>query len=154
MITVLVADDEPMVCAHLRTILGSAPDLQAVEAVHDGTAALNATVRLRPDVVLMDLRMPGGDGISAIREIRGRNLPSRVVVLTVMDEDDLVSRAIRAGASGFLTKSTPAADLIELVRVAARGHAVMSSHSLARLVHASPRADPATVAWLRSLTHP
>ena len=152
MITVLLVDDEPMGCAHLQTILGSAPDIDVVGAVHDGASAVEAGVRLRPDVVLMDLRMPGGDGISAIRALGERGVPSRVVVLTVMDTDDLVRRAIHAGAAGFLTKSTPAADLIELVRVAARGHGVMSRNSLARLVSPVRPADPAAVARIHLLT--
>ena len=152
MTTVLLVDDEPMVCAHLRTILGSAPDLEVVGAVHDGAAALEATVRLRPDVVLMDLRMPGVDGLSALRAITAHAVASRVVVLTAMDTDDLMSRAVLAGASGFLVKSTPAEDLIELVRVAARGHAVVSPQSLARLAERGRSADPATLARLGSLT--
>lgn len=152
MITVLLVDDEPMVCAHLRTILGSAPDVDVVGAVHDGSAAVEATVRLRPDVVLMDLRMAGGDGLSAIRLLVERNVPSRVVVLSVMDDDELVGRAIQAGAAGFLTKSTPAADLIELVRVAARGHGVMSRRSLAGLASRIPPADPSVKARINSLT--
>ncbi|MGI8417047.1 MAG: response regulator [Nakamurella sp.] len=152
MISVLLVDDEPMVCAHLRTILSSAPDIEVVDAVHDGVAAVEATLRLRPDVVLMDLRMADGDGIFAIRQLSERNVSSHLVVLTVMEEDELVAKAIQAGASGFLTKSTPAADLIELVRVAARGHGVMSHRSLSRLTRRLPPADPLATAKLRSLT--
>ncbi len=152
MTTVLLVDDEPMVCDHLSTILGSAPDIDIVGVMHDGPSAVEATARLRPDLVLMDLRMPLGNGLSAIREIRDRGLPSHVVVLTVMDDDELVRRAVRAGASGFLTKSTPAADLIELVRVAARGHGVVSPHSLARLVGSMPPRDPALARRMGSLT--
>lgn len=152
MIRVLLVDDEPMVCAHLRTIVGSAPDIDVVDAVHDGVAAVEATVRLRPDVVLMDLRMAHGDGIFAIRQLCERNVPSHIVVLTVMEDDELVATAIQAGASGFLSKSTPAADLIELVRVAARGHGVMSHRSLSRLAYRRPPADPQAMAKLRSLT--
>lgn len=152
MIRVLLVDDEPMVCAHLRTILGSAADIEVLAAVHDGAAGVEAAVRLRPDVVLMDLRMPGTDGIAATRAIRERNLGAHVVVLTVMDTDDLVHAAIGAGASGFLTKSTPAVELIELVRVAARGHGVMSPDGLARLVNPARTADAAALARIRSLT--
>ncbi|HET9143588.1 response regulator transcription factor, partial [Actinophytocola sp.] len=136
MIRVLVVDDEPMVCAHLRTILGSAEDVEVLDAAHDGAAAVEAVVRHRPDVVLMDLRMPEVDGLTAIERI-GR-LPQRpaVVALTTFDADSYVIRALRAGASGFLLKSTPPEDLISLVRVAADGHTVLSPAALRRLVAA------------------
>jgi DNA-binding NarL/FixJ family response regulator len=135
-IRVLVVDDEPMVCAHLRTILTSAGDIDVLDPAHDGAAAVEAVVRHRPDVVLMDLRMPGVDGLTAIERI-GR-LPRRpaVVALTTFDADSYVIRALRAGASGFLVKSTPPEDLISLVRVAADGHTVLSKAATQRLVAA------------------
>jgi len=118
MIRVVVVDDEPMVCAHLRTILGSSGDIEVVDEAHDGAAGVEAVVRSRPDLVLMDLRMPGVDGLTAIGQIGQLTDPPVVVVLTTFDADQYVLRALRAGAAGFLVKSTPPADLIGLVRVA------------------------------------
>ena len=137
MIRVVVVDDEPMVCAHLRTILGSADDVEVVDEAHDGAEGVEAVVRSRPDVVLMDLRMPKVDGIAAIERIVKMSDPPVVVVLTTFDADQYVLRALRAGASGFLVKSTPPADLIGLVRVAAEGHTVLSPIAARRLIAAS-----------------
>jgi len=143
MIRVVVVDDEPMVCAHLRTILGSAPDIEVVDEAHDGAAGVEAVVRNRPDVVLMDLRMPLLDGIAAIeRIVKLANQPI-VVVLTTFDADQYVLRALRAGAAGFLVKSTPPEDLIGLVRVAAEGHTVLSPAAARRLIAASADTQPA-----------
>jgi len=137
MIRVVVVDDEPMVCAHLRTILGSADDIDVVDEAHDGAEGVEAVVRSRPDVVLMDLRMPKVDGLSAIERIAKMTNPPVVVVLTTFDADQYVLRALRAGAAGFLVKSTPPADLIGLVRVAAEGHTVLSPAAARRLIAAS-----------------
>jgi DNA-binding NarL/FixJ family response regulator len=136
-IRVVVVDDEPMVCAHLRTILGSADDLEVVGEAHDGAAAVQAVRRDRPDVVLMDLRMPGVDGLTAIERINQLPDPPVVVALTTFDADQYVLRALRAGAAGFLVKSTPPEDLIGLVRVAAAGNMVLSPAAARRLVTAS-----------------
>jgi DNA-binding NarL/FixJ family response regulator len=136
-VRVVVVDDEPMVCAHLRTILGSADDLEVVEEAHDGAAAVEAVLRARPDVVLMDLRMPGVDGLTAIERINKLSDPPAVVALTTFDADQYVLRALRAGAAGFLVKSTPPEDLIGLVRVAAAGNMVLSPVAARRLVTAS-----------------
>jgi len=143
MISVVVVDDEPMVCAHLRTILGSAPDIEVVDEAHDGAAGVAAVVRSRPDVVLMDLRMPVLDGIAAIERIVKLSNPPVVVVLTTFDADQYVLRALRAGAAGFLVKSTPPEDLIGLVRVAAEGHTVLSPAAARRLIAASTDSQPA-----------
>ena len=137
MIRVVVVDDEPMVCAHLRTILGSSGTIEVVEEAHDGAAGVEAVVRSRPDVVLMDLRMPGVDGLTAIERIGQLADPPAVVVLTTFDADQYVLRALRAGAAGFLVKSTPPQDLIGLVQVAAEGHTVLSPTAARRLVAAS-----------------
>ncbi|GAA0275074.1 response regulator transcription factor [Cryptosporangium japonicum] len=134
MIRVLVVDDEPMVCGHLRTILDSAPDLEVVDQAHDGAAAVEAVIRHRPDVVLMDLRMPGVDGLVAIERLGRLASPPVIVVLTTFDADHYVTRALRAGAAGFLVKSTPPEDLIGLVRVAADGHTVLSPVATRRLL--------------------
>jgi len=142
-VRVVVVDDEPMVCAHLRTILGSADDIEVVGEAYDGAAGVESVVRNRPDVVLMDLRMPGVDGLTAIERIGKLAGPPAVVVLTTFDADQYVLRALRAGAVGFLVKSTPPEDLIGLVRVAAEGHTVLSPIAARRLVAASADSQPA-----------
>jgi DNA-binding NarL/FixJ family response regulator len=133
-IRVLLVDDERMVCAHLRTILDSADDIEVIDEAYDGAAAVESAVRHRPDVVLMDLRMPGVDGLTAIERIGTLRRPPVVVALTTFDADQYVIRALRAGAAGFLVKSTPPEDLIGLVRVAADGHTVLSPAATRRLV--------------------
>ena len=143
MIRVVVVDDEPMVCAHLRTILGSSGDIEVVDEAHDGAAGVEAVVRSRPDLVLMDLRMPGVDGLTAIGRIGELADPPVVVVLTTFDADQYVLRALRAGAAGFLVKSTPPTDLIGLVRVAADGNTVLSPAAARRLIAASTDSQPA-----------
>ncbi|GAA2995542.1 response regulator [Actinokineospora diospyrosa] len=135
-IRVVLVDDEPMVCAHLRTILGTASDIDVVDTAQDGAAAVEAVVRHRPHVVLMDLRMPGVDGLTAIERIARLPGPPAVVALTTFDADQYVIRALRAGAAGFLVKTTPPEDLISLVRVAADGHTVLSPAATRRLVAA------------------
>jgi DNA-binding NarL/FixJ family response regulator len=136
-VRVVVVDDEPMVCAHLRTILGSAGDIEVVDEAHDGAAGIEVVLRSKPDVVLMDLRMPVMDGITAIRRIGQFPDPPVVVVLTTFDADQYVLRALRAGAAGFLVKSTPPEDLKALVRVAAQGNMVLSPSAARRLISAS-----------------
>ena len=135
-----------MVCAHLRTILAAAPGIEVVGEAYDGADAVEAAVRLRPDVVLMDLRMPGVDGLTAIERIVTLPDPPRVVALTTFDLDEYVLRALRAGAVGFLLKSTSPEDLVDLVRVAAAGHTVLSPVPAQRLVqqHRRRRNGPAT----------
>jgi DNA-binding NarL/FixJ family response regulator len=134
---VVVVDDEPMVCVFLRTILDSAQDLEVVDVAHDGADGIEAVRRGRPDVVLMDLRMPGMDGLTAIERINELAQPPNIVVLTTFDADQYVLRALRAGATGFLVKSTPPEELIGLVRTAAQGHTVLSPSAARRLIAAS-----------------
>ena len=136
MIRVLLVDDERLVCAHLRTLLGAADDLEVVGEAYDGAEAVEAVVRFAPDVVLMDLRMPDVDGIAATARIRSLPSPPQVVALTTFDVDDYVLRALQAGAAGFLLKSTAPEDLVALVRVAARGATVLSPEATQRLVRA------------------
>jgi DNA-binding NarL/FixJ family response regulator len=150
-IRVLVVDDEHMVCAHLRTILASVADIEVVGEAYDGADAVEAAVRLRPDVVLIDLRMPGVDGLTAIERIVMLPNPPRVVALTTFDLDEYVLRALRAGAVGFLLKSTSPEDLVGLVRVAAAGHTVLSAVPARRLVNNTADAERAR-ALLGSLT--
>jgi DNA-binding NarL/FixJ family response regulator len=142
-VRVVVVDDEVLVCAHLRTILGSAGNIEVIDEAHDGAAGVEAVVRGRPDVVLMDLRMPGVDGLTAIERISQLADPPVVVVLTTFDADQYVLRALRAGAAGFLVKSTPPEDLIGLVQVAADGHMVLSPAAARRLIAASTDSQPA-----------
>lgn len=134
---VVVVDDEPMVCVFLRTILDSAQDLKVVDEAHDAVAGIEAVRRSRPDVVLMDLRMPGMGGLTAIERINELAEPPNIVVLTTFDADEYVLRALRAGATGFLVKSTPPEELIGLVRTAAQGHTVLSPSAARRLIAAS-----------------
>ncbi len=143
MITVLLVDDEHMVCAYLRTILGAAPDITVVGEAHDGAEAVEAVLRLRPDVVLVDLRMPEVDGLAALDRITRLEAPPKVVALTTFDVDSYVLRAMRAGAAGFLLKSTAPDDLVALVRVAAGGQTVLSPAATHRLLAASSDGDSA-----------
>ncbi|MEU7614456.1 response regulator transcription factor [Micromonospora sp. NPDC049204] len=134
MIRILLVDDERMVCAYLRTILEAAPDVEVVGEAYDGAEAVEAVTRYRPDLVLMDLRMPGVDGLTAIEHLTRASAPPRIVALTTFDLDEYVLRAMRAGAVGFLLKSTAPEDLVNLVRVAAAGHTVLSPSATQRLV--------------------
>jgi DNA-binding NarL/FixJ family response regulator len=134
MIRVLVVDDDPMVCAHVRTILSVAEDIEVVDEAYDGAAAVEAVLRHKPRVVLMDLHMPGVDGLTAIQRINELKQPPAVVALTTFDSDHYILRALRSGAAGYLLKSTPPKDLIGLVRVAADGHTVLSPAASQRLV--------------------
>ncbi len=126
MIDVVLVDDEPMVREHLGVILGAAEGLRVVGEAGDGAEAVEAVLRHRPRVVLMDLRMPGVDGIAATERIAALPDPPVVVALTTFADDSHVARALEAGAAGFLVKSTPMEELVGLVRVAAGGHAVLS----------------------------
>jgi DNA-binding NarL/FixJ family response regulator len=137
MISLVIVDDEPMVLTHLRTVLESADDITVVAQAQDGAEAVEAAALYEPDVMLMDLRMPGVDGLTAIEKIAKMPKSPSMVALTTFDADTYVLRALRAGASGFLLKATPAEDLISLVRVAAEGHTVLSPEAMRRLVTAS-----------------
>jgi DNA-binding NarL/FixJ family response regulator len=138
-IGVLLVDDEPLVCAHLTTILSSAADISVLGSAHDGAEAVELAVRLRPDVVLLDLRMPGVDGLAAIPRLTALVAAPAVVALTTFDADDYVLRAMEAGASGFLLKSTSPGELVDLVRAAATGNSVMSPAAMQRLLRATQR---------------
>jgi len=125
-IRVLVADDQSMVRAGLRMILSSAPDLELVGEADDGARAVAAVREHRPDVVLMDIRMPEMDGIAATAALRRLDTPPQVIVLTTYQADDQVLSALRAGASGFLLKHTPPAEIVNAVRLVAAGEAMLS----------------------------
>lgn len=123
---VLLVDDDPLVRAGLRVILSSADDLQVVAEAADGAAAVAAVDAHRPEIVLMDVRMPEMDGITATRRITARPAAPKVIVLTTFHLDEYVSGALRAGASGFLLKDTPPADIVQAVRLVAAGDAMLS----------------------------
>ncbi|MGV9779444.1 response regulator [Streptosporangium sp. NPDC003464] len=143
MIRILLVDDERMVCAHLRAILSRADDLEVVGEAHDGAEAIEAIVRLAPDVVLMDIRMPGVDGLAAAERACRLPRPPKIIMLTTFDLDEYAVRALRAGAVGFLLKDTDPEDLTGIVRVAADGHAVVSPELTRRLVSAFAPGEPA-----------
>ncbi len=117
-----------------RMILDSRDDLEVVGEAGDGTAAVEAVERLAPDVVLMDVRMPGGGGIEATRRIVAGGSPARVVMVTTYDIDEYVFAALRAGASGFMLKDVPPAGLVEAVRVVAAGDALLAPSVTRRLL--------------------
>ena len=123
---VLLVNDDPLVRAGLRTILSSASDLDVVAEAADGAAAITALVAHHVDVALMDVRMPGMDGITATKHITALPDPPKVLVLTTFDLDEYVFGALRAGASGFLLKDTPPADIVGAVRLVAAGDAMLS----------------------------
>lgn len=157
----LIADDERLVRAGFRMILGAEADIEVVGEARDGREAIDATRRLKPDVVLMDVRMPGIDGLAATREIAGAGhdaspgddaRPARVIVLTTFDLDDYVYGALRAGATGFLLKDAPEAQLVAAIRAASTGAALFSPEATQRLVatfaHRGPDRDADGIAEL------
>ncbi len=121
MITVLLADDHPLIRKGFRLILDAEPDIEVTGEASDGTMAVSLASALLPDVVLMDVRMPGRDGIEATRDIAAAGLPSKVLILTTFDLDDYVYAGLRAGASGFLLKDTQPDDLVAAIRTIAAG---------------------------------
>ncbi|MDQ3786081.1 MAG: response regulator transcription factor [Actinomycetota bacterium] len=136
MISVLVADDQALVRGSFRVLVETAPGFNAVGEAEDGVTAVEMAGRLRPDVVLMDVRMPRMDGIEATRRICGDPATSgvRVLILTTFDLDDYVYAALRAGASGFLLKDTPPADLLNAISVVAAGEALLAPTVTRRLI--------------------
>ena len=122
----LLVDDDALVRAGLRMILSSAEDLELVGEADDGARAVAAVREHRPDVVLMDIRMPEMDGITATAALRRLDAPPQVIVLTTFQADEQVLSALRAGASGFLVKDTPPAEIVNAVRLVAAGEAMLS----------------------------
>jgi DNA-binding NarL/FixJ family response regulator len=133
-IRVLLVDDDPLVRAGLRLMLGAAPDLRVVGEAADGAEVGALVARLAPDVVLMDIRMPGTDGLTATEELRAAPAAPEVVVLTTFHADDQVLRALRAGAAGYVLKDTPPAEIVEAVRRVAAGDPVLSPAVTRRLI--------------------
>jgi DNA-binding NarL/FixJ family response regulator len=134
MTRLLIVDDEALVRAGLKMILESDDDLEVVAEADDGADAAAMVVKHRPDVVLMDIRMPRLDGLAATREVQALPDPPKVVVLTTFDLDDYVFRALQAGASGFLLKDTPPRELVQAIKVVAAGDAMLSPAVTRRLI--------------------
>ncbi|MFE1508584.1 response regulator [Streptomyces sp. NPDC058726] len=135
-ISVLIVDDHPVVRDGLRGMFDSAPGFRVLGEAADGVEALERAAALDPDVILMDLRMPGGGGVDAIRELSRRGARARVLVLTTYDTDSDTIPAIEAGATGYLLKDAPREELFTGVRAAARGRTVLSPAVASRLVSA------------------
>jgi DNA-binding NarL/FixJ family response regulator len=156
---VLIVDDQPLMRTGFRMILDAEPDIEVVGEARDGQEAVERAAVVRPDVVLMDIRMPRMDGIEATRRLAGTDAtePARVLILTTFDLDEHVVAALRAGASGFLLKDVPPEDLVAAIRVVARGDALLAPSVTRRLLDrfASRLPDPADLdppAALGSLT--
>jgi len=154
-VRVVLADDQEMVRAGLRMLLDFQPDLEVVGEAADGLAAVEVVTRTRPDVVLMDVRMPRCDGIEAARRIVAALPETAVVVLTTFDDDASLAEALRAGVSGFLLKVAPPEQLLHAVRTVAAGNGLLDPAVTLRVIAASaaaPAPDPAAAARLASLT--
>jgi DNA-binding NarL/FixJ family response regulator len=134
-VTVVLADDQALVRRGFRLILEAEPDLEVVDEAEDGQQAVDAVRRHRPAVVLMDIQMPGLDGLEATRRILGEaGNTTRVLILTTFERDDYVFQALQIGASGFLLKTAPPEDLVTAVRVVARGEALLSPSVTRRVI--------------------
>jgi DNA-binding NarL/FixJ family response regulator len=133
-IGLLIVDDHPVVRDGLSGMFASAPEFQVLGEAGDGAEAIRLAEALQPDVILMDLRMPDLDGVAAITELASRGVAARVLVLTTYDTDSYVLPAIEAGATGYLLKDAPRAELLRAVRAAARGEAVLAPSVAARLM--------------------
>jgi DNA-binding NarL/FixJ family response regulator len=161
-IRVLIVDDDPLVRVALTMVLGADPDMQVAGEAGDGAAGVAAARRLRPDVVLMDIRMPGLDGLAATELLRSAadGPGPAIIVLTSFDADEHVLRALRAGASGFLLKDTAPAEILDAVRRVAAGESMLSPAVLTRLIDTVVRSGtppvsgrgPAARALLERLT--
>ncbi|MFI1538689.1 response regulator transcription factor [Streptomyces anandii] len=133
-IRLLLVDDDPLVRAGLSLMMGGADDIEIVGEAADGTEVEDLVDRTLPDVVLMDVRMPGMDGLTATERLRGRARAPQVVLLTTFHADEQVLRALRAGASGFVLKDTPPAEIVDAVRRVAAGDPVLSPAVTRRLI--------------------
>ena len=146
MINVLVADDHALIRSGLAGMLGAQPDITIVGEVADGAEAVRSVGALRPDVVVMDIRMPKMDGIEATRRIRAAPDPPQVLVLTTFDLDEYVYEALRAGAGGFLLKDAPPGQLAEAVRTVAAGESLLAPAVTKRLITRFLRVPPSPTA--------
>jgi DNA-binding NarL/FixJ family response regulator len=156
LIRVVLADDQGLVRAGFRALLDAQDDIEVVGEVADGEAAARLAAELSPDIVLMDIRMPGMDGLDATRRIADdqRSAGVRVVILTTFGLDEYVFEAIRSGASGFLVKDTEPEELVQAVRVVAGGDALLSPGVTKKLIaeFAARAKEPRTIAGLEELT--
>jgi len=141
-VRIVLVDDDPLVCTGLRLVLGGAPRVEIVGEAGDGAEGLDVVGRTRPDVVLMDIRMPRMDGLAATEQLLGRPDPPKVVVLTTFDADEYVLRALARGASGFLLKDTAPSMIVEAIERVAAGEPMLSPSVTARLVRRVVRASP------------
>ena len=151
-IRVLLADDDPLVLSGLKMMLGGAGQVQVVGEAHDGRGVLPAADLHHPDVVLMDIRMPRLDGIAATRLLRAQPSPPQVIVLTTFDADELVLRALQAGAAGFLLKDTAPADIVAAIQTVHAGDGSLSP-AIARRLIALVAGDPDTAARQEQARH-
>lgn len=157
MIRILLVDDQPLMRLGFRMILAMQSDFEVVGEAADGTEAVRLTCDLRPDVVLMDVRMPGADGVTATRQILQSGSDARVLILTTFDLDEYAFAGLRAGASGFLLKDVPPAELVAAIRAVASGDAVVSPRITRKLLDTYaqslvPDAPDAGAARLQLLT--
>lgn len=152
-IRILLADDQPVVRAGVTQLLGTQPDLEVVAEAEDGCQAVSRAAEFRPDVVIMDVRMPRLDGIAATRQVVALAPdPPRVMLLTTFDLDEYVFDGLLAGASGFLLKHAPPEEIVLAVRAAAAGDALVSPAPMRRLVEHFVRGRPRATPDLRQLT--
>jgi DNA-binding NarL/FixJ family response regulator len=151
-VRVVVVDDNDLLRAGLVTVLTSDPDVEVVGEAVDGPGAVRVCVRTRPDVVLMDVEMPGGDGLAATQALRSQAPRVRVLILTMFDLDEYVSDALRAGASGFLLKTTPPRELLAAVKACAAGETTLGPSVITRLVDHYVNRPREPVAALAQLT--
>jgi DNA-binding NarL/FixJ family response regulator len=154
-VRVVLADDQEMVRAGLRMLVDFQPDLEVVGEAADGIEAVDVVTRTRPDVVLMDVRMPRCDGIEAARRVLAAVPDVAVVVLTTFDEDGSLAEALRAGVSGFLLKTAPPEQLLHAIRTVAAGNGLLDPAVTLRVIAASaksPAPDPVASARLAGLT--
>jgi DNA-binding NarL/FixJ family response regulator len=144
-VRVLVADDQSLMRAGFRMILAAEPDMEVVGEAADGRAAVAQAATLRPDVVLMDVRMPEMDGIEATRQLLAGNDHTKVLMLTTFDLDEYVYEALRAGASGFLLKDVPPEQLVAGIRAVASGESLLAPSVTRRLIQEFVRRPPSAV---------
>jgi DNA-binding NarL/FixJ family response regulator len=143
-IRVLVADDQELLRAGLRMVLKPQSDIELVGEANDGEQAIALSDRVKPDVVVMDIRVPHIDGIEATRRLLAKRASPRVLVLTTFGEDEYVYEALRAGASGFLLKDAPPEELVAAIRAVARGDALLGPAVTRRVIEAFVRTRPPT----------
>ncbi|AFU04489.1 response regulator [Nocardia brasiliensis] len=154
MITVLLVDDQRLVRAGLRMLIDATPDLEVIGEAADGAAAIRSAAELSPDLILMDLRMPGLDGVAATEQIVGARPSAKVLVLTTFDDDEHLFPALAAGAAGYLIKDTEPSELLAAIRRTADGDMLFSPNLLRRLVDraVATRPEPESPAAQAELT--